>query len=506
LTLADRALDVLRRNDTGTYVRPGPLAYPFQWNWDSALVALGLARVDPARGRTEVRSLLRGQWTDGMVPHVVYHEQGVDYSPGPELWGDEPPPAAPDVATSGITQPPVLATAVRALHEAEPDRPFLEETLPAIEAWHHWLHRDRSLDDSGLVAIVHPWESADNSPRFDAALARIRSRELTFARTDRRHLDAAERPTDLDYGRYVEIVERLRDCGYRPASAADAPFAYVDLCFNSILAVAEEDLAWLLAEAGEDGARAAQAAARVRAALADRWDEADAAYRERDLHGEEGTTDSVADLFPLYAGVPDARQARRLVDERLWAAERFGPSPQAPWAATTVAKSSDAFDPRCYWRGPVWINVNWFLVRGLERCGLTAEPAELRRLTLALVEASGFAEYYHPSTGEPLGSRGRRRRARGRLRGAGRRARGPCPVRARPRRPGRAPVGARRVRPRRGPRRGGYAHPLRRRPGLLCPVGRGTAAHRRVRAPGRSGLRPRVRGVDRRPVRRPPHR
>ena len=41
----------------------------------------------PERARTEVRSLLRGQWADGMVPHMVFHPQPVDYPPGPELWG-----------------------------------------------------------------------------------------------------------------------------------------------------------------------------------------------------------------------------------------------------------------------------------------------------------------------------------------------------------------------------------------------------------------------------------
>jgi glycogen debranching enzyme len=71
---------------------------------------------------------------------------------------------------------------------------------------------------------------------------------------------------------------------------------------------------------------------------------------------------------------------------------------------TTVSKSSPDFDARRYWRGPVWISINWFLVRGLERLGLMAEAEELRRMTLRLVEASGFSEYYHPSTGEPLGS------------------------------------------------------------------------------------------------------
>jgi glycogen debranching enzyme len=69
-----------------------------------------------------------------------------------------------------------------------------------------------------------------------------------------------------------------------------------------------------------------------------------------------------------------------------------------------VSKPSPDFDPRRYWRGPVWVNVNWFLVRGLERLGLTEEAEALRGLTLRLVEASGSSEYYHPSTGEPLGS------------------------------------------------------------------------------------------------------
>jgi glycogen debranching enzyme len=230
------------------------------------------------------------------------------------------------------------------------------------------------------------------------------SRALTFPRSDRRHLEAAERPSDLEYGRYLAIAERLRDHAYRPASLRQAPFAYVDLCFNSVLAAAEDDLAWLFTELGGRCERAEAAAARIRTALAALWDEDAAAFRERDLHGDEATTSTVADLFPLYAGVPDGRQVRKLFAESLWSAERFGPSAAAPWAVTTVAKSSRAYDSRRYWRGPVWINVNWFLVRGLERSGLAGEAAELRALTLRLVERSGFAEYYEPSTGAPLGS------------------------------------------------------------------------------------------------------
>ena len=404
--LADRALSVLRGNDTGLFFKPAPAVYPFQWNWDSALVAIGLARVDVGRGRQEVRALLQGQWADGMVPHIVFHATGVDYSPGPEIWGSAACPGAPQVATSGLTQPPVLATAVRALHEASPDPGFLEEVVPAVEAWHAWLHRERTFDGFGLVAILHPWESADNAPRFDRALARLEPDERpTVERSDRRHLAATERPTDRDYTHYLTLVESLRRCDYRPQSLAEAPFAYLDLTFNSVLAAAEADLAWLWDELGERGARAAAAATRLRQELAARWDEDAAAYRELDLHdGEQEVAGTVGELMPLYAGAPDERQARRLFDEALWAPTSHGPSREAPWAVTTVSKSSPDFDARRYWRGPVWININWFLVRGLERLGLTAEAARLRSMTLELVSASGFSEYYHPSTGEPLGS------------------------------------------------------------------------------------------------------
>jgi glycogen debranching enzyme len=397
---------VLRKNDTGLFVKPAPAVYPFQWNWDSAFVAIGLAQIDVPRGRQEVRALLRGRWEDGMVPHIVFHPTSVAYSPGPELWGSASCPRAPQVATSGLTQPPVLATAVRTLHEASPDAGFLEEVLPAVEAWHAWLHRERVLDGSGLVAIVHPWESADNAPRFDRALARVDPGSAPApARSDRRRLAAAERPTNRDYARYLALVESLRRCDYRPQSLAETPFAYVDLTFNAVLAAAEADLAWLWNELGERGERASAAATRVRAGLAGRWDEEAAAYRELDLHTAEGEIPgTVGELMPLYASVPDAAQARRLFDEALWAATRFGPSPEAPWAVTTVSKSSPDFEPRRYWRGPVWINVNWLLVRGLERLGLTDEAEELRGLTLRLLEASGFSEYYHPSTGDPLGS------------------------------------------------------------------------------------------------------
>ena len=107
-------------------------------------------------------------------------------------------------------------------------------------------------------------------------------------RTDKLQVAAAERPTDLDYRRYFALVTWLRGLGYRPTTPAASPFAYVDLPLNSILAVAEDDLACLQEEVGVDSRRARAAAERLRDALAATWDDEAGAYRERDLHGRRG--------------------------------------------------------------------------------------------------------------------------------------------------------------------------------------------------------------------------
>jgi len=50
--LLDLARALLRKNDAGSFTKPGPRQYPHQWNWDSALIALGLSHFDlPPRER-----------------------------------------------------------------------------------------------------------------------------------------------------------------------------------------------------------------------------------------------------------------------------------------------------------------------------------------------------------------------------------------------------------------------------------------------------------------------
>ena len=62
------------------------------------------------------------------------------------------------------------------------------------------------------------------------------------------------------------------------------------------------------------------------------------------------------------------------------------------------------FDPRSYWRGPVWPITNWLLWWSLERAGASDRASRIRRASLDQIAEGGFAEYFEPFTGEPLGS------------------------------------------------------------------------------------------------------
>lgn len=398
-TILAAAEAILKENDRGSYTVPTRGLYPFQWNWDSCLTALGLSHFDERRAWTEIETLLAHQWPDGMVPHIVFHEPDEGYFPGPDVWGTGRP-----TPTSGITQPPVLGFVLHRLFVTARDKGLAREKAlalaPKADAWHRWFHVSRDPAGTGLVAILHPWESGrDNSVDWDEALARVPTEGVApYRRRDTQHVDAAQRPTQAEYDRYLWLVQHFRGLGWDNARLHDAsPFRVVDPGFNAILVRSDEALAALADDIGRsDIARDARArVAKARAAFPMLWSEA--AGQSLCLDGTTGRlvkSRSVGGLLPAFAGLGDMNRLAETIAKRRGTVA-FGVPSHDP--------TDPRFERRRYWRGPVWLIVNQMLADGLRRAGRTDAADRIAADSLALIRTSGFAEYYDPIDGAALG-------------------------------------------------------------------------------------------------------
>jgi hypothetical protein len=424
LPIAARAAYTLRDNSTGLITKAAPALYPHQWSWDAAFNAVGLASVDVSRARLELDSLFAGQWRNGLLPHIVFDPTAAadGYWPGPSQWEcarhSEDAVSAP--ATSGIIDPPVHAIAVdRVLaiatacggREAELTRAWAERLYPKLLAWHRFLARDRTDKSTGLMTLFHGWESGtDNSPRWDLPYAGVTvGADLPgYTRRDKAHVaDAAQRPTDREYDRYLSLVEEAKAAGYDAGLLRESgSFQVGDVLFTAIFAAASDLLASLALSLRkpDDAAELKDYAAQARAAVFCHVDEESGLAVDVDLRtGEWLRTETVAGFAPLIAGAMPlymrARQVSLLTGPR-WAGHPALKFPLPP----STSPCSPAYNPDCYWRGPVWPVFTWLLCWALSRSGETSVAAALRSASLEQLRDQSFAEYYQPETGAPLGS------------------------------------------------------------------------------------------------------
>ncbi|MDQ0748319.1 hypothetical protein QF034_002550 [Streptomyces africanus] len=409
-----RAAAVLEAGWTGSSTVPSRGLYPHQWSWDSAFIAIGLRHLSPLRAQTELETLLAAQWADGRIPHIVFNPSvPLDaYFPSPDFWrsstAGHAAGAPRTVQTSGIVQPPVHALAAWLVHLADPGlsraRGFLTRVYPRLAAWHRYLLHRRDLGGGGLVSVVHPWEQGmDNSPCWDRPLSRVTPAPArSFRRADLAHGSPEDRPTDLDYGRYVRLAADYRDRGY-----ADGPgdFAVEDPAFNALLIASEYALARIARELGAAASARQDRAERLTAALVERlWEPSAGMFLCRDVRaGELIPERGVSGLVPLLLPALPRDLTTTLV--RTLSGPHFGLG-----GTTRLVPSYDllgeAFDPHRYWRGPAWFNTSWLLERGLRLHGERGRADALRRGILHTAGSSDFAEYVDPYTAQACGATG----------------------------------------------------------------------------------------------------
>jgi hypothetical protein len=358
------------------YTRPDASKFPQQFFWDSCFHALAWARIEPARARAELRSLLAAQEPSGFIGHTICWDAPVRRSRRPfyNFLG-------PDDRMTRTIQPPFLGLAWEEVARCSADDPgFASEGLDALARYHDWLERERDLDGDGLLRLIQPDESGlDASPKFDALMG----------------WEAAGFPG------FILFVRRSRRDGFDLRRVrARGGFVVAETLVNTAYALSLESLARLGA-----GERFAARAARVREAMLERlWDVRRGLFLDA---GPDGPLDvsTWTSLAPLaLPGLP-SEVAERLFDEHLLDPRRY-------WLRFPVPSTSAderAFRPSTrllrYWRGPTWMATSWLMHRGLLEHGRTDEAALLSDRVQELCALQGFREYYDPYRGTGMGAK-----------------------------------------------------------------------------------------------------
>ena len=400
--LKKNAQAVLRGNWQNGFTIPCQGLYPFQWNWDSGFIALGWAHIDPEHAKQEIRSLLKGQWSNGFLPHIVFHNPSDSYYPGPEVHGAELSPYSPEIPTSGITQPPVLGFILEYIYkrlDADPSfLDFVASAYDAVYANHEYFYTQRDPQQEGLVYICHNWEAGtDNTPVWDFIWDTFTVPQYDLPRKDTSLIDASHRPTNAEYCYYIHLIELFKTWNYEDARiAAESPFLVQDPLFNSMLIASNNSLIRLGKLLGRSSqvsqlqAWNTKAKQRFNEKL---YDSELGGYVYYDLRGERKLSHLSSSSFtPLFAEIPSAAQAAALIAHL--DGGRFSGAQHERLLCASFDPTSSLFNSQKYWRGPIWINLNWLIYEGLLNYGAKDTAAQIRTDSIALIEKYGFYEYF----------------------------------------------------------------------------------------------------------------
>ena len=416
--LREHMLAVLKANDRGSYTSPAQF-YPHQWLWDSAFIAIGLRHENPQRAAEELVSLVKGQWANGMFPNMIF-AKGRQYRFEREAWRSWLSPFAPDsVATTGVTQPPIIADAVVRVGE-KLDKTLRDEfyrfMFEPLVRYHSWMYSERDPHNEGLALQIHPYEvGLDNTPPWVhqlyehsrpwwiALIEKLHLQKVVnFLRRDTRKVNPGQRISSLEALLLWDVVRRLRRKRYEIDKILHrSDFCTQDITFNSILVRNNTQLQKIARSIRRK--LPSELLAKMQyseEALEKLYDEPSGQYYSRDFITHKLILEpTIGTFMPLYAGTISKARAGELL--------KLLKDHQTYWMnhpVPSVPLNSPFFDADRYWQGPTWVNTNWLIIDGLRRYGFIEEAKDLSKRTVDMVTKSGPYEYFNPIDGHGLGA------------------------------------------------------------------------------------------------------
>ena len=126
------------------------------------------------------------------------------------------------------------------------------------------------------------------------------------------------------------------------------------------------------------------------------WDEDDGVYYDRLFTNKLTKVLTHSSFLPMLANISSKEQAERMVkvlfDENLL---------NTPNPFASISKQDPRFSTDM-WRGGVWVNLNYFIIKGLKQYGYIKEAEEVRTRTLDMIQkwynkTGCFFEFYDPN-------------------------------------------------------------------------------------------------------------
>ncbi len=316
------------------------------WAWDSWRFCAGAAAFDPELAKNNIRAMFDYQLPDGMVIDCIYTD--------------------PSENNARDSKPPLVCWAVDRIWEATGDREFLAEMYPQLLAYYKWWYAKRDHDGNGICE----YGSTDGT------------------------LEAAAWESGMDNAIRFDSVTMVRNDGFDDAWSMDQES--VDL--NAYLA---NECRYLKKFAGILGEtfNAPDPTERVADYF---FDPERGFFFDRRLGGKGFVGDPGCEAYTmLWTGLARPEQVKAMMP-LLQDTTKF--STYIPFP--TVAADNPKYNPKGYWRGPIWLDQTYFAISGLRNYGYGDLADAYTRQVFdrldGLKEGAPIHENYGTHTGERL--------------------------------------------------------------------------------------------------------
>lgn len=316
------------------------------WAWDTWRFSAGTAKFFPELAKNNIRAMFDYQQPDGMIIDCIYTD--------------------PRENNARDSKPPLVCWAVDEIFNHTQDTAFVAEMYPQLLSYYKWWYAKRDHDHNGMCE----YGSTDGT------------------------LEAAAWESGMDNAIRFDDTKMLRNEGYDDAWSMDQES--VDL--NAYLAMEARLLkkfAALLGEkfdAPDEGARVADYF----------FDREQNFFFDRHLgDGKFIGMPGCEAYTPLWTQVAKQEQVDKMLP-MLQDTAKF--STYIPFP--TIAADNPKYNPRGYWRGPIWLDQTYFAIRGLRNYGYgklaDAYTLQVFDRLKGLKEGAPIHENYGTHTGERL--------------------------------------------------------------------------------------------------------